>query len=93
MLNRFSKDMGAIDEQLPSVTLLSIQVILIGIGISTLVIIKSPWMAIPTVVIGIFVFWFRKVFLKGAQDVKRLEGKGINCFFFLSSTNLLNKKC
>lgn len=74
ILNRFSKDMGAVDELLPMSTLQAMQIFLVAAGILTMVFIKSAIMIIPTFILGIILIWLRKVFLKCAQDVKRLEG-------------------
>ncbi|ENN79951.1 hypothetical protein YQE_03598, partial [Dendroctonus ponderosae] len=74
ILNRFSKDMGAVDEALPKVVLETLQIFLIMLGILGMVFIKSPWMIIPAVVLG-SIFWYaRVVYLKSGQDIKRLEG-------------------
>ncbi|KAK9870716.1 hypothetical protein WA026_008287 [Henosepilachna vigintioctopunctata] len=74
ILNRFSKDMGAIDELLPSMTIMTIQVYLVAIGILSMTLIKSYWLILPTVVLGCVLYWIKIVFMKGTQDVKRLEG-------------------
>ncbi|KAL3283201.1 hypothetical protein HHI36_006350 [Cryptolaemus montrouzieri] len=74
ILNRFSKDMGAIDELLPNATLNAVQIFLVAAGILIMTFIKSYWMIPPTIILAIILFWFREVFLKGAQAVKRLEG-------------------
>ncbi|KAL3283296.1 hypothetical protein HHI36_006444 [Cryptolaemus montrouzieri] len=74
ILNRFSKDMGAIDEVLPNSTLMTIQVFLISFGVLGITFIKSYWMIPPTIILGVILMWFRKIFMKSAQNVKRLEG-------------------
>ncbi|CAL7941694.1 unnamed protein product [Xylocopa violacea] len=74
ILNRFSKDVGAMDEILPRVTLETIQIILVIIGILLMVVIVNNWMLIPLVVLSIFFFFGRIWFLKTTQSVKRLEG-------------------
>ncbi|KAI2474095.1 ATP binding cassette (ABC) transporter subfamily C member [Diabrotica virgifera virgifera] len=75
ILNRFSNDMGIIDELLPKAMLDGTQVLLVLVGILVLVFIKILWMIIPAVVIGILFYYLRLFFLKTTQDVKRLEGK------------------
>ncbi|XP_050501656.1 ATP-binding cassette sub-family C member 4-like isoform X2 [Diabrotica virgifera virgifera] len=74
ILNRFSNDMGIIDELLPKAMLDGTQVLLVLVGILVLVFIKILWMIIPAVVIGILFYYLRLFFLKTTQDVKRLEG-------------------
>lgn len=74
ILNRFSKDMGAVDEALPKVVLETLQIFFIMLGILGMVFIVSPWMIIPAVFLG-SIFWYaRVVYLTSAQDIKRLEG-------------------
>ncbi|XP_066255286.1 ATP-binding cassette subfamily C member 4-like [Euwallacea similis] len=74
ILNRFSKDMGAVDEALPKVFLETLQIFFIMLGILGIVFIKSPWMIIPAVLLGIIFWTARVVYLKAGQDIKRLEG-------------------
>ncbi|CAG9768636.1 unnamed protein product [Ceutorhynchus assimilis] len=74
ILNRFSKDMGAVDEILPKCTLDSLQVFLVMAGILGMVFIVSPWMIIPAAGLGFLFIYCRNVYLASAQDIKRLEG-------------------
>lgn len=66
--------MGSIDELLPYATLMAAQVFLVAAGILTMTFIKSWWMIFPTIILGFILNWCRRVFMKAAQDVKRLEG-------------------
>lgn len=66
--------MGAIDELLPRASLDAVQVFLVMSGILMIVFIVSPWMIAPAVVLGFVFYYLRVVYLKSAQDVKRLEG-------------------
>ncbi|CAH1098767.1 unnamed protein product [Psylliodes chrysocephalus] len=88
ILNRFSKDMGAIDEILPRAQFDSVQIVLVLLGILTMVFIITPWMMIPTIVLGIIFYWFRIVYLKCAQAIKRLEGTSKAPVFSHVSTTL-----
>ncbi|EFA04157.2 ATP-binding cassette sub-family C member 4 [Tribolium castaneum] len=74
ILNRFSKDMGAMDELLPRATIEAIQIFLVMSGILLMVFIVTPWMIAVAVVLGGLFYWFRVIYLATAQDVKRLEG-------------------
>ncbi|XP_060519081.1 ATP-binding cassette sub-family C member 4-like isoform X2 [Cylas formicarius] len=74
ILNRFSKDMGAVDEVLPKCTLDAIQIFLVAAGILGMVFIINPWMIIPALVLCILFVYIRAVYLTSAQDIKRLEG-------------------
>ncbi|XP_021934289.1 multidrug resistance-associated protein 4-like isoform X2 [Zootermopsis nevadensis] len=74
VLNRFSKDMGAVDEQLPKAMLECIQVLLVMTGILTMVIIVNYWLLIPLVIMGFLFYKVRGIYVATAQDIKRLEG-------------------
>ncbi|XP_058838490.1 probable multidrug resistance-associated protein lethal(2)03659 [Topomyia yanbarensis] len=73
ILNRFSKDMGQIDEYLPSVTVDVIQIFLSLLGIVVVVAIVNPYNLIPTVVIGIIFYFLRELYLLTSRNVKRVE--------------------
>ncbi|CAG9768550.1 unnamed protein product [Ceutorhynchus assimilis] len=74
ILNRFSNDMGAIDEQLPLIFMETIQIFFM-VG-ATLAVIGSlnPWMFLPTVIIFVIFYLLRIIYLRTSRDVKRLEG-------------------
>ncbi|KAK9870715.1 hypothetical protein WA026_008286 [Henosepilachna vigintioctopunctata] len=74
ILNRFSKDIGCIDEILPYTTMMSIQMALVAFGILGMTFVKSYIMIIPSIVLGYALYWIQKLFMKGTQEVKRLEG-------------------
>ncbi|XP_074039396.1 ATP-binding cassette sub-family C member 4 [Leptinotarsa decemlineata] len=73
ILNRFSKDIGAVDEILPNAMYDVVQVFLVMGGILALNFIVTPWMIIPAVVLGSLFYYLRVVYLSTAQNVKRLE--------------------
>lgn len=74
ILNRFSKDMGAIDEMLPKAMMESIQIGLVMVGILVMVSILNPLMiGVLCVSVGAFV-GILKLYLRPSQDLKRLEG-------------------
>ncbi|XP_038209551.1 uncharacterized protein LOC119830563 [Zerene cesonia] len=87
VLNRFSKDMGAMDENLPRSFLETIQMYLFALSVLVLNATALPWTLIPTVILlVIFLFLFRW-YLKAAQAVKRLESTTKSPVFgMLSST-------
>lgn len=74
ILNRFSKDVGAIDELLPKAILDAGQIILLMFGSLVLVALVNPYFLIPVVVIGCVFLFIRKIFLKSSKNIKRLEG-------------------
>ncbi|XP_054272885.1 probable multidrug resistance-associated protein lethal(2)03659 [Macrosteles quadrilineatus] len=74
ILNRFSKDMGSIDEQLPAALIDSLQIGLSLIGIIVVVGLVNYWLMVPTVFIGILFYFLRNFYLSTSRSVKRLEG-------------------
>ncbi|XP_026807194.1 probable multidrug resistance-associated protein lethal(2)03659 isoform X3 [Rhopalosiphum maidis] len=74
ILNRFSKDLGSIDEMLPFVLMDVIQIGLIVIGILIIVGITNPYFIIPTLIIVFIFFKIRNIYMTISQNIKRLEG-------------------
>lgn len=74
VLNRFSKDMGAIDEMLPIALIDCVQIGLSLIGIIVVVAASNVWLLIPTFLIGIVFYYLRVFYLATSRSVKRLEG-------------------
>lgn len=74
ILNRFSKDMGAIDELLPKAMLDAGQIILMMVGSLVVVCAINPIFLAPLAVIAFIFYWIRKVYLQTSKNVKRLEG-------------------
>uniref|UniRef100_A0AAA9SF74 Multidrug resistance-associated protein 4 n=1 Tax=Bos taurus TaxID=9913 RepID=A0AAA9SF74_BOVIN len=73
ILNRFSKDIGHMDDLLPLTYLDFIQTFLQVIGVVGVAVAVIPWIAIPLVPLGIVFFVLRRYFLETSRDVKRLE--------------------
>ncbi|KAI5635385.1 ABC transporter domain-containing protein [Phthorimaea operculella] len=74
ILNRFSKDMGAVDEVLPSALLDVLQIGLSLIGIVVVVAAVNYWLLVPTVAIGLVFYLLRIFYLASSRSIKRLEG-------------------
>lgn len=74
ILNRFSKDMGAVDEVLPSALLDVLQIGLSLIGIVIVVAVINYWLLLPTLAIGIVFYGLRIFYLSSSRGIKRLEG-------------------
>ncbi|XP_011149209.1 multidrug resistance-associated protein 4-like [Harpegnathos saltator] len=74
ILNRFSKDVGTMDEMLPKIMLEAIQLISVMGGILIMEAIINYWMLIPIALLAIVFMLVTKIYLRTAQDVKRLEG-------------------
>lgn len=74
ILNRFSKDIGTIDELLPKIMLDALQMSSVLIAIFIINIILNQWMIIPTIIVIILFLLMAKFYLRTAQGMKRLEG-------------------
>lgn len=81
ILNRFSKDMGAIDEVLPRMMMDAIQILLVMIGILVMVLIVNPIMIAALACAMLLFACIIKLYMRPAQDLKRLEGI-CKCFVF-----------
>ncbi|KAM6178581.1 ATP-binding cassette sub-family C member 4 isoform 2-T2 [Rhynchocyon petersi] len=73
ILNRFSKDIGHMDDLLPVTVLDFIQTFLQVIGVVAVAVAVIPWVAIPLVPLAVVFFVLRRYFLETSRDVKRLE--------------------
>uniref|UniRef100_A0A8D1DXB2 Cystic fibrosis transmembrane conductance regulator n=1 Tax=Sus scrofa TaxID=9823 RepID=A0A8D1DXB2_PIG len=73
ILNRFSKDIGHMDDLLPLTFLDFIQTFLQVMGVVGVAVAVIPWIAIPLIPLGIIFFVLRRYFLQTSRDVKRLE--------------------
>lgn len=74
ILNRFSKDMGTIDEYLPYVVYESFRVLFFTVGISTVISVASPILILPTLIMITLMLLSRKSFLVASRGLKRLDG-------------------
>lgn len=73
VLNRFSKDIGQIDEILPSIMIDVLQIFLALAGIVAVVGIVNPYSLIPTVIIAIMFYFMRSFYLLSSRNIKRME--------------------
>lgn len=74
ILNRFSKDMGAIDELLPRAMMDCIQIALVMFGILIVIAVVNPVLLAAMLVVAIIDMLILKLYLRPSQDLKRLEG-------------------
>ncbi|KAJ8871218.1 hypothetical protein PR048_027524 [Dryococelus australis] len=81
ILNRFSKDIGSVDELLPKALIEVIQIFLVMIGIAEMVTIVNYMMIIPTIIIGALFVSMRMLYVSSARSLKRLEGIRPSHFF------------
>jgi ATP-binding cassette subfamily C (CFTR/MRP) protein 4 len=88
ILNRFSKDMGMVDEFVPLSFSETLKLFLHASGALVLLIIFNYWMIIPTVVLFLLVYLYVLVFMPMIANVKRLEG--ISKTYFRNHQLLIN---
>ena len=84
ILNRFSKDMGQIDEILPMTVVDVLQIFLSLAGIIVVVAVVNVYTLIPTVVIAILFYFMRDFYLKSSRNLKRMDATSK----FIKSYNL-----
>nr|CAD7455364.1 unnamed protein product [Timema tahoe] len=74
VLNRFSKDIGSVDEILPKALLDATQILVTALGALVVSVIINYLFIIPVCVIGFICYFIRELYLKISKDLKRLEG-------------------
>ncbi|KAL4089621.1 hypothetical protein QTP88_024632 [Uroleucon formosanum] len=74
ILNRFTKDIGAIDEILPLPLLDFVHIALQLIGTLVVVGIINIYLLIPTFVVGLMCYYTVNFYLSTSRSIKRLEG-------------------
>ena len=83
VLNRFSKDIGFLDDLLPQVLLEFLQLFIRFLAILVIAVVGNPWLTIAVAVIVVVFVFFRWYYLKTARDVKRLEAIGTSCSVYV----------
>ena len=73
IMNRFSKDIGCLDEVLPKTFLRSIQYILMLFAGILVPVVTNPWLVIVVVPLAILVVFISRYYLKTSRELKRLE--------------------
>ncbi|XP_059609695.1 probable multidrug resistance-associated protein lethal(2)03659 [Phlebotomus argentipes] len=74
ILNRFSRDLGSVDELLPKVLLDASQMILSICGAILVTATVNPLFLIPIAFLGIVFITVRQWYLKSSRNIKRLDG-------------------
>ncbi|KAF5303208.1 hypothetical protein FQA39_LY10121 [Lamprigera yunnana] len=73
ILNRFSRDLEMIDEQIPSIVLENIKVILSTLGVLIVVASVNAYLLIPSIIFVITLHYARIFYLPTGRSLKRLE--------------------
>ncbi|CAG2177963.1 unnamed protein product, partial [Oppiella nova] len=74
ILNRFTKDLGVVDEMLPATSFDLNMIIGQTIGVIVVVGLVNPYLVIPAAFIFCMVAVIRGIYIKSARDIKRFEG-------------------
>ncbi len=74
VLNRFSRDIGIMDELLPDTFLDAVQLVLFCIGSVVLPSILNPWIILPAIPLMIIFILIGRYYTKTSRDLRRLEG-------------------
>jgi len=74
ILNRFSKDLGTIDEWLPKCLLDATQIILMTVGGIVVTTVINPIFLVPIGFLFVLFIYMRRYYLKTSKNIKRLEG-------------------
>ncbi|KYB27064.1 ATP-binding cassette sub-family C member 4 [Tribolium castaneum] len=88
ILNRFSKDIGCIDELLPTSLMNIITAIFTGTAIIIIIIVLNYWMIFPTVVLLLFTVLLSILFQPSNRNIKRTEGTTQSFIFSHTSATL-----
>ncbi|ODM90032.1 Multidrug resistance-associated protein 4 [Orchesella cincta] len=87
VMNRFTKDLGSMDESLPP-TLFDMMMIFGQMaGILVVVILSNYYIAVPAAVVLLVLWWVRRYYVSTARDVKRIEGITKSPIFTHSSSS------
>ncbi|XP_076004927.1 ATP-binding cassette sub-family C member 4-like [Genypterus blacodes] len=87
ILNRFSKDIGLLDSNMPLSFVNFIQVLLQILGVVAVASSVIPWILIPVVPLLLVFLYVRRYYLQTSRDIKRLEATTRSpVFSHLSST-------
>ena len=73
ILNRFSKDVGCIDELLPKTFLMSIQLTLLLVASVLVPAVTNPWLLFAVVPVSVIATLISGYYLKTSRELKRLE--------------------
>ncbi|XP_031554599.1 multidrug resistance-associated protein 4-like isoform X2 [Actinia tenebrosa] len=89
ILNRFSKDMGFIDDMMPFVVCDFSQTSMMVLGILLLVAVNNPITFVVVIPIVCLFWYLRQYYMKTSREVKRIEGVSRSPVFGHFSTTLL----
>ncbi|XP_054157544.1 ATP-binding cassette sub-family C member 4-like [Oppia nitens] len=74
LLNRCSRDMGLIDDQIPQTAFDTIEIFFQLWGVLILIALIDYWVIVPTFILIVLFVYLRKYYLMSGRSFKRLEG-------------------
>ncbi|KAL9954317.1 hypothetical protein ACROYT_G041838 [Oculina patagonica] len=74
IINRFSRDIGIMDELMPDVFLEAVEIVLFCIGAVVLPSVLNPWIILPAIPLMVLFMWYGRYYLRTSRDLRRLEG-------------------
>lgn len=74
ILNKFSRDLAAMDVQLPKLMIDALQMLLIICGASSVVLVLNPIFVLPMLLLVLLFTAVRSIYLKSSLYLKRLDG-------------------
>ena len=74
ILNRFSRDIGIMDELLPAVFLECLELLLFSVGAIVFPSILNPWLFLPAIALPAGFVLMGRYYLNSSRDLRRLEG-------------------
>ena len=73
ILNRFSKDIGCMDEVLPKTFLFAVQIVLFVLTAAILPLVANAWLVAVVVPIILLYVYIARYFMRTSRELKRLE--------------------
>ena len=73
ILNRFSKDIGCMDEVLPKTFLFAVQIVLFVLTAALAPLVANAWLAAVVVPIILFYVYIARYFMRTSRELRRLE--------------------
>lgn len=73
ILNRFSKDIGCMDDLLPGQLLFAIKLVLYFFGATILSAVANVWLVITCAPLALLFIYLAKYYLKSAREIRRLD--------------------
>merc|ERR1711968_171838 len=88
ILNKFSSDLGQVDEQLPITLFDCLQFLMLCVGAVVVVMWAVPYVIILVLPLTILMLYVRWYFVQSSRDLKRLEATSKSPVFVAFAANM-----